>query len=259
MESASLFLSSFIPTSWCSQLPVWASFIRMNYALGILICIWVNKDSLSETKLTTYWRIQGPHNKINNVIITMVRTVFHQSPFTHDRTEVQKGRLPSGIAFTWPLILSGVADTLPDKSGIHTQHSTLIIAQIPPCVAISISKAIQCWIPAFLTCICSVFNAWIALMLSFRALWVKRPWCWERLRAGGEGNDRGWDGWMASPTQCTWVWVNSGSWWWTGGPGVLRFKGLQRVRHNWATELNWIELGEISWSFNSNHSIGKSL
>ena len=51
--------------------------------------------------------------------------------------------------------------------------------------------------------------------------------------------DRGWDGWMASPTRWTWVWVNSGSWWWTGRPGMLQFMGLQRVRHNWATELNW--------------------
>ena len=58
-----------------------------------------------------------------------------------------------------------------------------------------------------------------------------------------KGNDRGWDGWIASPTQWTWVWVNSGSWWWTGRPGVLRFMGSQRVEHNssyWATELNWI-------------------
>ena len=69
----------------------------------------------------------------------------------------------------------------------------------------------------------------------------KRPWCWERLRAGGEGNDRGLDGWMASPTQWTRVWVDSGSWWWTGRPGVLRFTGSQRVRHDWATELNWTE------------------
>ena len=67
----------------------------------------------------------------------------------------------------------------------------------------------------------------------------KGPWCWERLRAGGEGDDRGWDGWMASPTRWTWVWVNSGSWWWTGRPGVLRFMGSQRVRHDWVTELNW--------------------
>ena len=70
---------------------------------------------------------------------------------------------------------------------------------------------------------------------------LKRPWCWEKLRAGGEGDDRGWDGWMASLTQWTWVWVNSGSWWWTGRPGVLRVTGLQRVGHNWATELNWTE------------------
>ena len=66
----------------------------------------------------------------------------------------------------------------------------------------------------------------------------KRPWCWERLRLGGEGDDRGWDGWMASLTQWTWVWVNSGSWWWTGRPDMLRFMGSQRVGHDWATELN---------------------
>ena len=69
-----------------------------------------------------------------------------------------------------------------------------------------------------------------------------RPWCWESLRAVGEGDDRGWDGWMASLTQWTLVWVNSRSWWWTGRPGVLRFMGLQRVGHDWATELNWTEL-----------------
>ena len=67
---------------------------------------------------------------------------------------------------------------------------------------------------------------------------LKRPWCWERLRTGGEGDNRGWDSWMASPTRWTWVWVDSGSWWWTGRPGVLQFTGLQRVGHNWVTELN---------------------
>ena len=71
---------------------------------------------------------------------------------------------------------------------------------------------------------------------------LKRPWCWERLRAGVEGDDRGWDGWMASPTQWTWVWVNSGNWWWTGRPGMLQSMGSQRVRHDWATELNWNQL-----------------
>ena len=68
---------------------------------------------------------------------------------------------------------------------------------------------------------------------------IGKDWCWERLRAGGEGDDRGWDGWMASQIEWTWVWVNSGSWRWTGRPGVLRSMGSQRVGHNWATELNW--------------------
>ena len=67
----------------------------------------------------------------------------------------------------------------------------------------------------------------------------KRPWCWERLGAGGKGDDRGWDGWMASPTWWTWVWVNSGRWWWTGRPGMLRFMRSQRVGHDWVAELNW--------------------
>ena len=70
----------------------------------------------------------------------------------------------------------------------------------------------------------------------------KRPWCWERLRAGGEEDDRGWGGWMASPTRWTWVWVDSRSWWWTGRPDVLQFMGSQRVGHDWATELNWLKL-----------------
>ena len=64
----------------------------------------------------------------------------------------------------------------------------------------------------------------------------KRPWCWERLKAGGEGGDRGWDGWMASLNQWTWVWANSGRSWRTGKPGVLQSMGLQRVGHDWATE-----------------------
>ena len=68
----------------------------------------------------------------------------------------------------------------------------------------------------------------------------------DRLKAGGGGEDREWDVWTASPTQWTWVWVNSGSWWWTGRPGVLWFMVSQRVRHDWATELNWTD-GDL-WS-----------
>ena len=67
------------------------------------------------------------------------------------------------------------------------------------------------------------------------------------MRAVGEGNDRGWDGWMASPTQGTWVWVNSRSWWCTGKPGMLQFMGSRRVRHDWMTELNW-PLSQLQWN-----------
>ena len=66
----------------------------------------------------------------------------------------------------------------------------------------------------------------------------KRPWCWERLKVRREGNDRGWDDWMASLTRGIWVWASSGSWWWTGKSGLLQSMGSQRVRHNWVTELN---------------------
>ena len=65
----------------------------------------------------------------------------------------------------------------------------------------------------------------------------KRPWCWERLKAGGEGDDRD-ESWIASLTW-TWVWASAGSWWWTRKPGVLQSMGLQRIRHEWVTKLNW--------------------
>ena len=93
----------------------------------------------------------------------------------------------------------------------------------------------------------------------------KRPWCWEWLGAGGEGDDRGWDGWMASLTRWAWVWVNTRCWWWPGRPGVPRFMGLQRVGHDWVTELNWTELkgclgieegGTISLCPGLSHSCG---
>ena len=74
---------------------------------------------------------------------------------------------------------------------------------------------------------------------------LKRSWCWGRLKSGGEGDNRGWDGWMASPTQRTWVWASFGSWWWTGKPGVLQSMGSQRVRHDWTTKLNWTDYSSV--------------
>ena len=91
---------------------------------------------------------------------------------------------------------------------------------------------------------CSLEGLMLKLKLQYLTTWyeelthLKRPWCWERLRAGGEGDDTGWDGWMASPTRWTSVWMNSRSWWWTRRPGVLQFIRLQGVGHDWATELN---------------------
>ena len=84
------------------------------------------------------------------------------------------------------------------------------------------------------------------MKLQYLATWckelthLKRPWCWARLKAGEEMDDRGWDGWMASPTQWTWVWINSRSRWWIWRPGVLQSRELQRVRHDWVNKLYWI-------------------
>ena len=94
---------------------------------------------------------------------------------------------------------------------------------------------------------------------------LKRPWCWERSKAGEEGDNRGWDGWMASPTWWTWDWVSSASWWWTGRPGVLQSMGSQRVRHDWATSLTHshasqaLENSNMSLSHPLTHPITDSL
>ena len=87
---------------------------------------------------------------------------------------------------------------------------------------------------------CSLEGMMLKLKLQYFGYLMGRvDSCWEGLGAGREGDDRRWDGWMASLTRWMWVWVNSGSWWWTGRPGMLRIMGSQRVRHDWATELNW--------------------
>ena len=79
----------------------------------------------------------------------------------------------------------------------------------------------------------------------------ERPWCWKRLKWGGEGNDRGWDGWMPSLTWWAWVWASSGHWWRTEKPGILQSMGSERVRHAWVTELNWKEFSVSCWLWKS--------
>ena len=121
----------------------------------------------------------------------------------------------------WTVVLEKTLENLPWTARRSNQS---ILREISP----EYSFQDQCWSwsPSDLPTWCEELTHW------------KRPWWWERLKAGGEGDDRGWDGWMTSPTQWTWVWVNSGSWWWTRRPGVLQSMGSQRVRCEWATELN---------------------
>ena len=90
------------------------------------------------------------------------------------------------------------------------------------------------WMDLYWSWNCNTLGTWCEDLTH-----LKRPCCWERLKGGGKWDNRGWDSQMASPTQWTWVWVNSGSWWRTGRPGVLWFMGLQRVGHDWVTELNF--------------------
>ena len=82
--------------------------------------------------------------------------------------------------------------------------------------------------------------------LMLRAVSFEKTLMLGKIEVGGKGDNRGWDGWMSSPTQWMWVWVDSRSWWWTGRPSMLQFMGSQRVGHDWATELNWTEL-KRSW------------
>ena len=112
-------------------------------------------------------------------------------------------------------------------------------------------KGNQLWIPIHWKDWCWSWNSdTLATWCKELTLW-KRPSCWERLKTGGEGDDRGWDGWMASPTQGTWVWASFRRWWRTGKPGMLQSMGSQRVGHNWATELSWVKrLWNITFTLN---------
>ena len=86
------------------------------------------------------------------------------------------------------------------------------------------------------------FKCFQRTFIYFKCFHLKTPWFWERLKAGGEGDNRGWNGWMASPTQWTWVWTNSERWWRAGKPGMLQSMGSQKIRHDWMTELT-----EMHW------------
>ena len=135
----------------------------------------------------------------------------------------------------WAMVLEKTLESLLDCKGIQPVHP----------------KGNQSWI--FIGRTYAEAETWILWPLDWKLIgkWVlathwKRFWCWERLKTRREGNDRGWNGWMASPTGWTWVWVSSRSWWWTGKPDMLQSLGSQRVEHSWVAALNWCLFGEMS-------------
>ena len=94
------------------------------------------------------------------------------------------------------------------------------------------SESVTCFI-----CVCVCVCVCVCM---YNVIHWKRPWCWVRLKARGEGIDRGWDGCMASPSQWTWVWASSGSWWWTGRPGMLQSRSLKEL--DMTERLNWTDI-----------------
>ena len=136
--------------------------------------------------------------------------------------------------------------------GNHTLMNVLIFACISPCPwehkhrheqisYILIHLFIYIWF-IYVRYIYYVCYVYVTLATWWDLTYLKRPWCWERLKVGGEGDDRGWDGWMASLTWWTWIWVNSGSRWWTGRPGMLQSQSCTRLS-------NWTELIYITYKY----------
>ena len=131
-------------------------------------------------------------------------------PFTFYFHALEKEMAPHSSVLAWRIPGMGEPGGLPSMASHRVRHDWSDLATAAAAAATS----------------CEELTHW------------KRPWCWEGLGAGGEGDDRGWDGWMASPTRWTWVWVNSRSWWWTGRPGAA-IHGVAKSR----TRLSdWTEL-----------------
>ena len=172
-----------------------------------------------------------------------VLLTVHQADQTGSCSRASPAHLPPGGVWRHVLPTNCPGATFAARNTSWLRPSALVpqhsLSTMPACVSSvgSTTSNILCdawsWNSNTLATWCEELTHW------------KRPWCWQRLKAGGEGDDRGWDGWMASPTQWTWVWVNSRSWGWTGRPGVLQSMGSQRVGQDWATELNWHDV--LGW------------
>ena len=226
------------------------------------------KIKIMESSPITSWQIDGETRETVRDFIFLGSKVTADGDCSHEiKRHLLLGRK---IMTNLDSILKSRDITLPTK--VHLVKAMVFPVVMYGCESWAIKKAEWCKIDAFeLWCWkrllrvpwtarrsnqsilkkispgCSLDGLMLKLKLQYLATLceelthLKRPWCWEGLGAGGAGDDRGWDGWMASPTQWAWVWVKSGSWLWTWRPGVLQFMGLQKVGHDWATELNWTE------------------
>ena len=153
--------------------------------------------------------------------VCLVKAVFSSGHVWMWQLDCEESWAPKNLCF-WTVVLEKALESPLDCKEIQPVHPLKEIS--PGC---HWKDWCWSWNSSTLATSCEELTHW------------KRPWCWEGF---GAGDDRGWDGWMASPTRWAWVLVNSGSWWWTGRPGVLQFMVSQRIGHDWVTELNWTDL-----------------
>ena len=229
----------------------------------------IQKTKIMASCLNTSWQIDG------ETMETVTDFIFLGSKITADGNcshEIKRCLLLGRKAMTnIHSILKSRRITLPTK--VHLVKAMVFPVVMYGCENWTIKKA-ECWrIDAFeLWCWrrllrvpwtvrrsnqsilkeispeYSLEGLMLKLKLQYSFIWCKelthwkRPWCWERLRAGGEGDDRGWGAWMVLLTRWTWVWVDSRNWWWTGRPGMLQYMGLQSL--TWLSD--WTELSGTS-------------
>ena len=204
--------------------------LRLKLKLSILITWYKELTPLKESFDQTRQHIQKQRHYFVNKGPSSQRYGFSSSHVWMWELDYIEGWVPKNWCF-WTMVLQKTLESPLDCKEIQPVHP----------------KGNQSWVFIGRTDVEAENSNILATWCKELTHW-KRPWCWERLRAGGEGDNRGWDGWMASLIQWTWVWVDSGSWWWTGRPGMLRFMGLQGVEHERETELNWTELRiDIYW------------
>ena len=196
--------------------------LQMIWSHGIKRCLLLRRKVMTNLDSILKSRDITLPTKVRCLVKAMVFPVVMYGCESWTVKKAKHGRIDAFELCCWRILL-GVSWTS------RRSNQSILKETSPGCSleGLIIISPLSSWNSNTLATSCEVLTHW------------KRLWWWEGLGAGGEGDNRGWDGWMASLTQWTWVWVNSRSWWRTGRPGVLRFMGSQKVGHDWATELNW--------------------